>query len=415
MSKKRTYLAGFATAIAAVCVCGGTSYYRHRILVHDGAPPTCTVATGDGDVCIEDALEVQGNAAITGTLTQTGATTFTGAATFSSTATVEGDLTCTGGAGALTFDGGDETILLKDNDSTSLDIGATGATNMIRFDTTDSSEQVEFYVDINPTSGAGAITFDAGDETIVLKDNDSTSLDIGAAGATNMIRFDTTDSSEQVEFNVDINPTSGAGAITFDGGDETIVLADNDSTSLDIGSAGTTNLLRFDTTNSAEGVIVGGYVDMGTKYLAAMLGEIRFCGQGSNGATANYVGPQVEADMDTDLTYGSAGCDGKDSTTEATADLVYSPGFDFKPVAIMCSVDDGGTDDDLVFQLRDDTADVSNVTCTITLDGSGFDVCTATDPTPETVAAASAIAVKITATDDDCSGCDVECRVYYTY
>jgi len=409
MTTKQSFFVGLGIAVAAMALCAGTSNYKHLMIVQDGAAPTCTVATGDGDLCVEDAVEIQGNLDVTGTLSQTGAVTF------SSTVTVEGDLTCTGGAGALTFDAGDETIVVKDNDATALDIGATGATNMIRLDTTDSSEQVEFYVDINPTSGAGAITFDAGDETILVNDNDSTALDIGSSGLTNLMRLDTTTGSEMVEIYGDLNPSGAAGAITFDAGDETMVLFDNDSTALDIGAAGNTSMLRFDTTDSNEGVIVGGYINMQTNPLAAMLGEIRFCGQASNGATTNYVGPQVEDDMDTDLTYGGAGCDGKDNTTEANADEVYSPGFDFKPVAMMCSVDDGGTDDTLTFQLRDDTADVTGMTCGIVLDGSGFDHCTVQDGTPATVAAASAIAISIAATDDDCSGCDVECRVYFAY
>lgn len=147
-----------------------------------------------------------------------------------------------------------------------------------------------------------------------------------------------------------------------------------------------------------------------------LLDSIRFCGQGANGTTAQFMGPQVQADMDTDLTYGGAGCDAKDSSTEATADAVWAAGYGFKVTAMMCSVDDGGTDDVYTFQMRDDTADVTGATCSVTLDGSGFDVCTVKLTTPVVIAAGSAIAVEaVAATDDDCSACDQECKVFGTY
>lgn len=143
---------------------------------------------------------------------------------------------------------------------------------------------------------------------------------------------------------------------------------------------------------------------------------IRFCGQGANGTTAQYMGPVPFDDTEADLAYGGAGCDGLDSSTEATADAPWAPGYDFKVIGMMCSVDDGGTDDVYTFQMRDDTADVTGVTCNVTLDGSGFDSCTVVLEAPVTVAAASAIAVKaVAATDDDCSACDQECKVFITY
>lgn len=171
----------------------------------------------------------------------------------------------------------------------------------------------------------------------------------------------------------------------------------------------TGRLFVWDGTNSQWLPTVGGTTLVGHDDV------IRFCGQGSNAATANYIGPNVPADMDTDLSYGSTGCDGKDSTTEATADLIWSPGADFDVVAMMCSIDEGITGDH-VFQLRDDTTDVTGVTCTITSDATGFDKCVVRLEDPPTVAAGSTIAVEVVGdAGDNCSACDVECKVFVTY
>lgn len=142
-----------------------------------------------------------------------------------------------------------------------------------------------------------------------------------------------------------------------------------------------------------------------------------FCGQGANGTTATYIGPVLKSAAADETTYvfGAAGCDGLDNTTEATADAPLDTRGDIKVVGMTCVIADGGTDDVYTFQMRDDTADVTGVTCNVTLDGSGDDTCSVILDAPVTVASASAVAVKqVAATDDDCSGCDTECFVYYT-
>ena len=64
------------------------------------------------------------------------------AATFDTTVGITGDLTVSGGAGAITFGGGSSSIVVTDNVAAGLDIGAVGATDMLRFDTTNDSEQL---------------------------------------------------------------------------------------------------------------------------------------------------------------------------------------------------------------------------------------------------------------------------------
>lgn len=224
----------------------------------------------------------------------------------------------------------------------------------------------------------------------------------------------------------------GQGALTCGDGDCSLVLTDNDATAFTIGSTGLLNLLTLDTGDSTETVIVTGtttvdafHVDTGTSVfdegadfatLAASLDVIRFCGNGPNATTTVYVGPVVEADFGTNMTYGEAGCDAKDNTTEATADAPWHPAFAFQPVAMVC-VTGCGTDDTMTLQLRDDTANVTGMTCNITLTGSAAQ-CQVRDSTPATVAANSAVAISVVNdTDDDCSGAgnDVECRVYIDY
>ena len=57
---------------------------------------------------------------------------------------VTGDATLSGGAGALTFDDTASSAVLPDNDASAFDFGASGQTDMVRFNTSNGSENVEF-------------------------------------------------------------------------------------------------------------------------------------------------------------------------------------------------------------------------------------------------------------------------------
>jgi hypothetical protein len=154
----------------------------------------------------------------------------------------------------------------------------------------------------------------------------------------------------------------------------------------------------------------------------AALQVIRFCGNGMNGATATYMGPVLLDDTEADLAFGGAGCDGLDNTTEGTADAPWHSSFAFKPVAMVCvgrCTGASAANDAVTYQLRDDTADVTGMACTASA-WSGDDAvaqCSVRDVTPATVAANSAIAVKISGTDDACTdaGDDFECLLYVTF
>jgi hypothetical protein len=223
---------------------------------------------------------------------------------------------------------------------------------------------------------------------------------------------------------------AGAGAMTLTNTAASMVLNDNDSSAFDIGSAGATSLVRVSTLDAGGSVTISGtagqtvlsvpvgessFVEgVAMPIAATALAKIRFCGNGPNATTATYVGPVLDSDYGTDMSFGGTGCDGKDNTTEATADAVWSTSFAFKPVAMVCS-STCGTDDVMTAQLRDDTANVTGMTCDITLNGTAAQ-CSVRDASPATVAAGSTIAVKlVNGTDDNCSSGDVECLLFITF
>lgn len=342
----------------------------------DGCPAP-SVATANGELYVEGDLECDGNLNVAGTSTFTGGQTFTG------------DATLNGGAGAITLSGsGDSSVVLADNDTTALVVGATDALSIITVDTANSAEGVTVtgYLsstgDVTCQGGVGAARFTDSASSIILPDNDTSALDIGTTGATNLLRFDTGDNTETV---------------IVDGTTATTAFH------VDIGEA------VFD-----EGV------DMAVPAMNVV--QIRFCGNGPDGATTTYMGPVLLDDTEADLAFGGAGCDGLESTTEATADNPWHAGFAFKPVAMACvGLCTGGSaaNDAIVFQLRDDAASVTGMTCTTAaLGGDGVPAqCTVRDASPATVAAASALAISITMTDDDCNdaGDDFECLVTVTF
>jgi hypothetical protein len=137
-----------------------------------------------------------------------------------------GDLTLSGGAGSATFTDSASSIIIPDNDATSLLLGSTGKLGLMTFDMTDDNEELN----IVGTTATSAFRVDTGfatfDEQAVL-----------SAGA---------------DVNDDVLLGGGAAALTFDAVSSSIVTTDNSSTGLDIGSSGITNALRYDSTNNAE-------------------------------------------------------------------------------------------------------------------------------------------------------------------
>jgi len=192
---------------------------------------------------------------------------------------------------------------------------------------------------------------------------------------------------------------------------------------LDVGGASTlTGAVTASSTLSVTGLITGSG-GLAVASPSILLEGIRFCGNGHDGSTAHYMGPVPLDDTEADLAVGGAGCDALDDPTIGNADAPWprSPNVAFKPVAMVCNgLCTGATpaNDPVVFALYDDTAAVAGMTCTFTLAGDATaGQCTVTDPTPATVAAGSAITVKVSGTDDVCddAGDDFECIVFVTY
>lgn len=125
-----------------------------------------------------DRLDPDAAVALTSTLTVTGATELngglamdtnkftvadtTGNTLVAGTFDADGDATLSGGAGALTFDDSDSSVVMPDNDSTALAIGSTGVLNAMSFDTTDDAENVVFNAGVSAAavSITGATTLD---------------------------------------------------------------------------------------------------------------------------------------------------------------------------------------------------------------------------------------------------------------
>ncbi len=97
---------------------------------------------------------------------------------------ITGDLTLQGGAGALTFSGSTSSVLMDDNDASALDMGATGATSILRFDTTNNSEALHvdgyMYIGLDTTNRLYIDTdSDEGFVTLVGSGNDSLLVSAG--------------------------------------------------------------------------------------------------------------------------------------------------------------------------------------------------------------------------------------------
>lgn len=147
---------------------------------------------------------------------------------------------------------------------------------------------------------------------------------------------------------------------------------------------------------------------------AVITGEIRFCGVGPNGTTANYLGPVLLDDTEADLAFGGAGCDALDHTTEATADAPFHAAFVPLATSLLCttSCTSSGV---LTLSVRSAAAALdADLTCDIRIDYETQ--CTALDASPTAIAAGATVAIKVVnSTAGDCSGGDVECIVGITY
>ncbi len=132
------------------------------------------------------------------------------------------DFSLSGGAGALTLTDSASSMVIPNNDATALVVGGSGLTNLLTFDTTTSAQKVmvtgtttatALHVDVGlalfdeaATFGgaAGAITLTNSSASALTIDNDTTALDIGSAGLTNALRYSSADDLETFTFNAGV-------------------------------------------------------------------------------------------------------------------------------------------------------------------------------------------------------------------
>lgn len=218
------------------------------------------------------------------------------------------------------------------------------------------------------------------------------------------------------------NPTIGVSAagvdytLTFDGEDNSgTITFDEDADGFlfdnDVGVGG-----ALTATAASAGA-------MTSAIPAFLLHEIRFCGNGHNGATASYMGP-VPFAADATYAVGGAGCDALDDPTIGNVDDAPGIGTDMamEVVGLVCSAKCTSTspaDDTVTFTLYDDTAAATGFDCvTSALGGDGVAAqCSDRFTTTHSIAAGSLLAIEIAGVDDVCNdaGDDFECLLYVTF
>lgn len=339
---------------------GGTTTFSGLVQITDlpdSVPTWDTVsATSGSDLGIEGELEVDGNTDLDGTLNIAGILTCQTAVTLSDGATID--------------QSANNVVTIAEN---SEDIELTFGSNLVTVASTTGAT-----VTFTP-----AVTFTGGgvfSDAVTLSDG----LTIDQS-ANNVLTI--AENSENIE-------------VTFASNAATV--------------SSTTGLAELNFTS----------IGVESEIVATHLERIRFCGNGSATGAADYMGPVVEhaADDMTIYQFGGSGCDGLNDPTEGTADAPWHAAFAFNPVAMVCvglCTGASTANDAITYQLRDDTADVTGMACTATAWAGDAtpSQCTVRDPTPATVAAGSAIAIKTIGTDDACAdaGDDFECIVYVTF
>lgn len=112
---------------------------------------------------------------------------------FTPAVAITGDLTLSGGAGALTLSDSASSVVVPSNDASALDMGSAALTTMIRFDTTTNAQNVVVgtggggFVAAAGTTITGAVTLDNSDcgrSFAITAAADTTSITLPALSAT---------------------------------------------------------------------------------------------------------------------------------------------------------------------------------------------------------------------------------------
>ena len=312
---------------------------------------------------------------------------------------INGSLTL-GGDGIIDQGAGDSIVFTDAGEDFSVTLSSNLATFASSTGATfEFTPAVAFTGDISLNGGAGAINFTSGtSSSVLLKDNTAASLIFGSTGLLNLLTLKTSDGTEKVM----VTGTTGQVSLHNDVG--TTLLDEAVSMGATLGVTGLTTATGGITT---------------TKPLF-LYDSIRFCGNGSNGNTAWYIG-SISKNNGADNTTGSAACDGNDGAAAVAS--VPMPYVTYKVVGMMCATQAGGADDTNTFKLQTDAdaggggaaADVAGMTCSVTNDGSLPKTCSVALAAPVSITAGAYMNIHNIQTDDDMSAKDVECLVYITY
>lgn len=168
---------------------------------------------------------------------------------------------------------------------------------------------------------------------------------------------------------------------------------------------GSTTITGSATAGNASVVLPTGAI--GGAELAAGYLRVAYCGQlAENGEI--FLGAPALTTVEPVL--ADATCDGLDSGTEATADVVLSAILTLYPRYMRCILNGTlGASETLTAQLRDDTANVTGVACSM---AAGETTCEVATPTAAAIAAGSATAVEANEASDN-SDDDLKCIILY--
>jgi hypothetical protein len=163
-----------------------------------------------------------------------------GTSTFSEAATVTGDLTLNGGVGALDFSAtASSSMLVEDASAAGFDIGAAGATDILRIVSTDASPGII----VKGINGQTAFQLDVGNMVI----------------------------DEGTTLTGDVDLGGGAEALEFTAANSSILAPDNSATALVVGGATVPALLTVNTQTGVDRLVIDGttatdvfHVDEGT-------------------------------------------------------------------------------------------------------------------------------------------------------
>lgn len=144
------------------------------------------------------------------------------------------------------------------------------------------------------------------------------------------------------------------------------------------------------------------------RYTVPIMGSLIFCGDLVNNTTT-YLGPPAQGGANE---MAGTACSAADSTTEATADNApYGSTFAPTLLGMHCRATSAGSNG-VVFQLRQATANVTGVTCTIPTGATSCDWWMSSAPFKQ-LDAGAVLAVRAITTED-LSSADAWCELFWT-